>query len=110
MGFVFQKMDKLIEKTKALGWSKQPVVLEVEPDVKEKSKLMLLGKVLSSKVFSKTVVKEIILKAWNTRFLKKTSFYFPPNMKGMFEEFGTDALGLSKGSMWSSKSMNQSGL
>ena len=63
MGFVFQKMDKLIEKTKALGWSKQPVVLEVEPDVKEKSKLMLLGKVLSSKVFSKRVVKEIVLKA-----------------------------------------------
>lgn len=44
------------------------MVLDIEPDAEEKSKLMLIGKVLSSKVFTRTVVKEIITKAWNTSF------------------------------------------
>jgi hypothetical protein len=42
------------------------VSLEVEPGVEDKAKLMLLGKVLSSRPFSRGVVKEIIAKAWNT--------------------------------------------
>ena len=40
--------------------------LEVEPGVEDKAKLMLLGKVFSSRPFSSGVVKEIIAKAWNT--------------------------------------------
>lgn len=61
-------MDKLIKKTKSLGWSTKPVVLEIKSDAQEKSKLMLLGKVLSSKAFARSMVKEIIGKAWNTAF------------------------------------------
>ncbi len=57
-------MKKLIAKTKLLGWSKNTINLEVEAGYKVK--LMLLGKVLSSKVFSPLVVVEIIAKAWNT--------------------------------------------
>ena len=59
-------MEKLIAKTKLLGWSKNPINLEVEPGAGDKAKLMLLGNVLSSKVFSRLVVLEKIAKAWNT--------------------------------------------
>ena len=59
-------MEKLITKTSKLGWSKQPVVLDTEPDAEEKAKLLLLGKLLSFKTFSRLVVKDIISKAWNT--------------------------------------------
>ena len=40
--------------------------LDIEPEAEEKAKLVLLGKVLSTKVFSRIVVKEVISKAWNT--------------------------------------------
>ena len=59
-------MDRLVEKTKKLGWSQQLVNLEVVLEAEEKSKLILLGKVLSNKIFSRAVVQEIISKAWNT--------------------------------------------
>ena len=60
-------MESLIAKTKKLGWSKQPVCLEVEPKAESKAKLMLVGKILSTKAFFPLVVKDIIDdKAWNT--------------------------------------------
>jgi hypothetical protein len=59
-------MESLITKTKKLGWAKQPVSLEIIPEAEEKAKLVLLGKILSPKLFSCTVVKEIIAKARNT--------------------------------------------
>ena len=49
-------MDSLIAKTKKLGWNSQPLKLEVEPSAEEKSKLLLIGKVLTHKVFSRMVV------------------------------------------------------
>ena len=42
------------------------MVLDTEPDAEEKAKLLLLGKLLSIKTFSRLVVKDIISKAWNT--------------------------------------------
>uniref|UniRef100_A0A2N9IMG3 CCHC-type domain-containing protein n=1 Tax=Fagus sylvatica TaxID=28930 RepID=A0A2N9IMG3_FAGSY len=59
-------MDNLVAKTKKLGLSKAPISLEVDPQAEAQAKLLLLGKVISSRVFSKIVVKEIISKAWNT--------------------------------------------
>ena len=59
-------MDKLVAKTRKLGWSQLAVKLDAEPEAEEKVKLLLLGKILSTKIFSKVVVKEIIDKAWNT--------------------------------------------
>ena len=59
-------MENLIAKTKKLGWVQQPVSLGVEPSAEDKAKFLLIGKVLSHKVFSHSVVKEIIAKAWNT--------------------------------------------
>ena len=59
-------MESLITKTKKLGWAKQPISLEIVPEAEEKAKLVLLGKILSPKLFSCTVIKEIIAKAWNT--------------------------------------------
>ena len=59
-------MDKLITKTSKLGRSKQPVVLEVQPEAEEKVKLLLLDKILSTKTCSRLVVKDIISKVWNT--------------------------------------------
>ena len=55
-----------MELTKKLGWTKPPICLEVEPEAEEKAKLMLVGKILSSKIFSCRVVKEIIDIAWTT--------------------------------------------
>jgi hypothetical protein len=37
----------------------------VDPKVETQAKLMLMGNVLTSRYFSKVVVKEIIAKAWN---------------------------------------------
>ena len=48
-----------------LGWSKQPINLEIILEVEEKAKLVLLSKILSAKNFSRLVVKEIVAKAWN---------------------------------------------
>uniref|UniRef100_A0A2N9I2Q1 CCHC-type domain-containing protein n=1 Tax=Fagus sylvatica TaxID=28930 RepID=A0A2N9I2Q1_FAGSY len=59
-------MDKLVTQTSRLGWAAGLVSLELEPGAEDKAKLMLLGKVLSSRPFSRGVVKEIIAKAWNT--------------------------------------------
>uniref|UniRef100_A0A2N9ISI0 CCHC-type domain-containing protein n=1 Tax=Fagus sylvatica TaxID=28930 RepID=A0A2N9ISI0_FAGSY len=59
-------MEKLVEKKKKLGWSKELVRLEVDLAATERSELLLLGKVLSPKSFSRMVVKEIVAKAWNT--------------------------------------------
>ena len=56
-------MEKLIAKTSQLGWSKEPINLEVEPTAEEKSKLILLGKVLSSKFSPEQLVVKIIAKA-----------------------------------------------
>jgi hypothetical protein len=53
-------MEKLVELTKKLGWTKPLICLEVEPKAEEKAKLMLVGKILSSKIFYCRVVKEII--------------------------------------------------
>uniref|UniRef100_A0A2N9HFT5 Reverse transcriptase domain-containing protein n=1 Tax=Fagus sylvatica TaxID=28930 RepID=A0A2N9HFT5_FAGSY len=50
----------------SLGWSKAPISLDVDPKAETQAKLMLMGKVLTSRYFSKVVVKEIIAKAWNT--------------------------------------------
>lgn len=52
-------------KTINLGWSKQPINLEIILEVEEKAKLVLLSKILSAKNFSRLVVKEIVAKAWN---------------------------------------------
>ena len=59
-------MDALVAKTKKLGWGKAPIRLEIEPQAEEKAKLMLLGKVLTTRSFSRLVVQEIISRAWNT--------------------------------------------
>uniref|UniRef100_A0A2N9FSP0 CCHC-type domain-containing protein n=1 Tax=Fagus sylvatica TaxID=28930 RepID=A0A2N9FSP0_FAGSY len=48
-------MEKLIAKTRSLGWSEKPVVLEIAPEAEDKAKLMLLGKVLSTRAFSRRV-------------------------------------------------------
>ena len=56
-------MEKLIAKASQLGWSKEPINLEVEPTVEVKSKLILLGKVFLSKIFFRTVVVKITAKA-----------------------------------------------
>jgi hypothetical protein len=59
-------LDSIVSKTKRLGWKGQAVSLEIDEGAAEKSKFMLLGKVLSLKPFSRNIVKEIIEKAWNT--------------------------------------------
>ena len=59
-------MERLVEKTKCLGWDKGLINIEVESQAEERAKLLLVGKILSAKAFSRVVVKEIIAKAWNT--------------------------------------------
>ena len=59
-------MDNLVAKKRKLGWTKQLVSLEIVPAVEEKSNLVLLGKILLTKIFSRLVVKEIVVKEWNT--------------------------------------------
>ncbi len=59
-------LDSIVSKTKRLGWKGQAVSLEIDERAAEKSKFMLLGKVLSLKPFSCNIVKKIIEKAWNT--------------------------------------------
>nr|POE50547.1 hypothetical protein CFP56_00011 [Quercus suber] len=48
-----------------LGWLKNKLNLDVDPLVQEKSNRLLIGKILSKKVFPKPLVKEILTKAWN---------------------------------------------
>jgi hypothetical protein len=66
--YALSEMEKLIAKTRSLGWSEKLVVLEIAPEAEDKAKQMLLGKVLSTRAFSKSVVKEIIGKAWNATY------------------------------------------
>ena len=56
-------MERLVEKTKCLGWDKGLINIEVESQAEERAKLLLVGKILSAKAFSRVVVKEIIAKA-----------------------------------------------
>ena len=66
--YALSKMEKLIAKTRSLGWSEKPVVLEITLEAEDKVKLILLGKVLSTRAFSRSVVREIVGKAWNTTY------------------------------------------
>jgi hypothetical protein len=58
-------VNRIIALTNKLGWNKGKVSLEVDPNSTESSRLMLIGKILSRKTFSRQLVKEILTKAWN---------------------------------------------
>jgi hypothetical protein len=58
-------VNRIIALTNKLGWNKGKVSLEVDPNSIESSRLMLIGKILSRKTFSRQLVKEILTKAWN---------------------------------------------
>ena len=59
-------IEKLVSKTEKLGWNKLKVSLEVDQSADVQSKFMLIGKILSLKPFSRSIVKDIITKSWNT--------------------------------------------
>ena len=59
-------IEKIVSKTEKLGWNKPKVSLEVDRSADVQSKLMLIGKILSLKPFSRLIVKDIITKSWNT--------------------------------------------
>jgi hypothetical protein len=58
-------MDNLVSQTKRLGWNGGIVQLDIDSGIEESTKLLLLGKILSNKSFPRTVVKDIVGKAWN---------------------------------------------
>ena len=58
-------VDNLVSQTKCLGWNGGVVQLGIDSGIEESTKLLLLGKILSNKSFPRTVVKDIVGKAWN---------------------------------------------
>nr|POE46607.1 hypothetical protein CFP56_58489 [Quercus suber] len=58
-------MERIISKTEKLGWKKGKISLEVNQESSVQSKLLLVGKILSKKSFSRVVVRDIVIKAWN---------------------------------------------
>lgn len=58
-------VDNLVSQTKRLGWNGGVVQLGIDSGIEESTKLLLLGKILSNKSFPRTVVKDIVGKAWN---------------------------------------------
>ena len=58
-------VDTATSHANKLSWLKRKINLEVVPTSNEDSKKLLIGKILSSKSFSKSLVKEILIKAWN---------------------------------------------
>ena len=58
-------VDNLVSQTKRLGWNGGIVQLDIDSGIEESTKLLLLGKILSNKSFPRTVVKDIVGKAWN---------------------------------------------
>ena len=49
-------IEKLVSKTEKLGWNKLKVSLEVDQSADVQSKFMLIGKILSLKPFSRSIV------------------------------------------------------
>nr|POE46675.1 hypothetical protein CFP56_61816 [Quercus suber] len=62
---VEDSVDTKTSQAAKLSWLKSKINLEVVPTSNEDSKNLLIGKILSSKAFSKSLVKEILIKAWN---------------------------------------------
>ena len=58
-------VETITNQAKNFSWLKGKVNLAVVPSSKESSKRLLIGKILSKKFFPKTLVKEILVKAWN---------------------------------------------
>jgi hypothetical protein len=58
-------VENLVSRTKRLGWQGNKVRLEVDTDKEDEAKLLLIGKILSKKSFPRTIVKDIVVKAWN---------------------------------------------
>ena len=58
-------VETITNQTKNFSWLKGKVNLAVVPSSKESSKRLLIGKILLKKFFPKTLVKEILVKAWN---------------------------------------------
>ena len=61
-----ESIEDITSQTAKLGWLKNKLNLDVDPSAQEKSNRLLIGKILSKKVFPKPLVKEILTKAWNT--------------------------------------------
>nr|POE72535.1 hypothetical protein CFP56_33852 [Quercus suber] len=60
-----ENIEDITSQTAKLGWLKNKLNLDVDPSAQEKSNRLLIGKILSKKVFPKPLVKEILTKAWN---------------------------------------------
>nr|POF20283.1 hypothetical protein CFP56_48189 [Quercus suber] len=58
-------VDTITSQAAKLNRLKCKISLKVVPTSNEGSKILLIGKILSSKAFSKSLVKEILIKAWN---------------------------------------------
>ena len=58
-------VETITNQAKNFSWLKGKVNLAVVPSSKESSKRLIIGKILSKKFFPKTLVKEILVKAWN---------------------------------------------
>ena len=56
-------LDRIISLIDKLGWNKGKISLEVDHDSAKRSRLMLIGKILSLKTFSRHLPKEILTKA-----------------------------------------------
>ena len=62
-------IEKIVSKTKKLGWNKPKVSLEVDQSADVKSKLMLIGKILSLKL-SLVRLSKILLQSPGIRLMK----------------------------------------
>nr|POF11779.1 hypothetical protein CFP56_74437 [Quercus suber] len=60
-----ENIENITSQTAKLGWLKNKLNLDVDPSAQEESNRLLIGKILSKKVFPKPLVKEILTKAWN---------------------------------------------
>ena len=58
-------VDTITSQAAKLSWLKGKINLEVVTSSSESSKKLLIGKILSNKSFPKSLVKEILVKAWN---------------------------------------------
>ena len=56
-------VDTITSQAAKLSWVKSKINLEVVPTSNEDSKKLIIGKILSSKAFTKSLVKEILIKA-----------------------------------------------
>ena len=55
----------LTSQAAKLNWLKGKINLDVVPSSSKNSKKLLIGKILSNKSFPRSIVKEILVKAWN---------------------------------------------